>query len=209
MIFLQFMFNLSQLCRMEKKLAVIGMIIFLPLLSFSQNKIGIFTGVNATTFSDGVLKTTSIHSNSFSFHIGGVYELPFTKKIAFRPKLVFSQQGDREDFNDNIKYEVSYLNMPLSFKFLNKPYIIAGPQLGFLLNTKKRESDFGDLKTFDYGVNLGIGLDVKDFFVELNLYQGFNELIEVEVQQTNPFRNIDIKATNTVIQLSIGYNFDL
>ena len=192
-----------------KRTFFFGLLTFLPFLSFSQNKIGILAGVNGSTLSDGLLESFGIHSNSFSLHLGAVYELDFSEKITFRPKLVYSQQGDREDFYDNIKYQTSYINIPLNFKFFNKPYILAGPQIGFLLDTEKREFDFGDLKSLDYGLNLGIGIYIKDFFVELNLYQGFNELIAVKYEQTNPFRDIDIKATNTVIQLSFGYNFEL
>jgi hypothetical protein len=192
-----------------KKILLIGLLTFLPILTFSQNKIGIFAGGNASTFSDGILESFGIHSNSFSFHLGAVYEYQFSEKISFRPKLVFSQQGDREDYDDTIKYEVTYLNLPINFKFFNNPYIIAGPQIGFLLDTKKRESDFGDLKTLDYGLNLGIGIDIKDFFIELNLYQGFNELIEVEFNHPYPISDTNIKATNTLVQLSIGYNFEL
>jgi hypothetical protein len=192
-----------------KKTLLIGLLSFLPLISFSQDKIGVFAGINASTLSDGILESFGIHSNSFSLHIGATYETNLSDNIAFRPKLVFSQQGDHEDFNDNIKYETSYINIPLSFKFFKQPYLIAGPQIGFLINTKKREMNFGDLKTLDYGLNLGIGTDIKQFFIELNLYQGFNELIEVQFEQSNPFRSIDISATNTVIQLSLGYNFDI
>ncbi|MFI1770385.1 porin family protein [Thalassobellus citreus] len=193
---------------MRKKL-LIGLLTLITFSSFSQDKIGIIAGINASTLSDGILESFGIHSNSFSFHLGAVYEKKLSEKISFRPRLIYSQQGDREDFYDNIKYETSYINIPLNFKFFKQPYLIAGPQIGFLIDTKKKEMDFGDLKTFDYGLNLGVGIDIKQFFVELNLYQGFNELIEVQYQQSNPFRDIDIKATNTLIQLSVGYNFDL
>ena len=193
---------------MRKKL-LIGLLTLISFSSFSQDKIGILAGINASTLSDGILESFGIHSNSFSFHLGAVYEKKLSEKISFRPKLIYSQQGDREDFDDNIKYETSYINIPLNFKFFKQPYLIAGPQIGFLIDTKKKEIDFGDLKTFDYGLNLGVGIDIKQFFVELNLYQGFNELIEVQYQQSNPFRDIGIKATNTLIQLSVGYNFDL
>jgi hypothetical protein len=192
-----------------KKTIFIGLLTLLPFLTFSQDKIGVFAGINASTLSDRILESFGIHSNSFSLHIGATYETELSDKIVFRPKLVFSQQGDREDFNDNIKYETSYINIPLSFKFFKQPYLIAGPQIGVLINTKKKEMDFGDLKPLDYGLNLGIGIDIKRFFIELNLYQGFNELIEVQFEQSNPFRDIDINATNTLIQLSFGYNFDI
>ncbi|MFD0836703.1 porin family protein [Mariniflexile aquimaris] len=192
-----------------KKTLLIGLILLFSYNVSSQDKIGVFAGINGSSLSNGFLKSGYLGSNSFSFHIGGLYEFRFTEKIAFRPKLLFSQQGDREDFDDNIKYETSYLNIPLNFKFFNKPYLLFGPQVGFLIDTKKKEIDFGDLKSLDYGLNLGVGIDIKRIFIELNLYQGFNELIAVEYKQTNPFRDIDINATNTVIQLSIGYNLEL
>jgi hypothetical protein len=61
----------------------------------------------------------------------------------------------------------------------------------------------------DYKLNVGIGIDIKDFFIELELYHGFNELIDIKFEQTNPFSDVDIKATHTSVQLSLGYNFDL
>ncbi|WP_189702532.1 porin family protein [Subsaximicrobium wynnwilliamsii] len=192
-----------------KKNLFIGLVILISFNMYSQGKIGVFAGINASSLSDGFLKSSYIGSNSFSFHIGGLYEFPLTEKIAFRPKLLFSQQGNREDFDNNIKYETSYINIPLDFKFFKKPYILFGPQVGFLIDTKKKEIDFGDLESLDYGLNLGIGIDIKDFFIEFNIYQGLNKLIEVEYKQTNPFRDIDIEATNTVLQLTLGYNLDL
>ncbi|KQC32182.1 hypothetical protein AAU57_01735 [Nonlabens sp. YIK11] len=182
----------------------------LPFLSFSQDKIGIFAGASAVSLSDGILETIGITtSDSFVFHAGVNYETVVTDKISFAPKLVYSQQGDREDDVRGIQYSTSYINAPLNFKFFNQPYILAGPQIGYLIDTDKRDRDYGDLKTVDYGLNLGVGFDIKDFFIELNLYQGFNELIDVQFEQRDPFRDVDLQATNTVIQLSLGYNFDL
>lgn len=116
---------------------------------------------------------------------------------------MFSKQGDLENLA-NIHYETSYLNIPLIFNFFNKPYIIFGPQIGLLLSTEKRDEDYGDLETLDYGLNLGVGIDIKQFFIELNLYQGFNELLYV-----NYGKNSDRSITNTVAQFSLGYKFDI
>lgn len=185
-----------------KKILIFSLLIILPTLSFSQDKIGVLVGVNASSLSDGFLKSGYIGSNSFSIHFGGVYERELNDKISFRPKLLFSQQGDRESFEDNIQYETTYIYVPIDFKFFKKPYLLVGPQVGFLIDTKKNNFEFGDLKKFDYGFNLGVGIDISDFFLEFNVYQGLNTLIEVQTD------DIDIKATNTVVQLSFGYNFD-
>ncbi len=184
-----------------KKSLLLLFLVLLPIITKAQHKFGVLAGVNLSALSDGILNSTYLGSNSFSFHIGGVYELELKEKIAFRPKIIYSQQGDRETFDSNINYELTYLNFPLDFKFFQKPYLIAGPQIGFLIDTKKNSGDFGDLPIFDYGANIGIGFDIKDFFIEFNAYQGFNTLIEIE------FAYEDIEATNTVLQLSFGYHF--
>jgi len=185
-----------------KNIFIITLFVFTSTISLSQNKIGVFAGINGSTISDGIMKSTGMHSNSFSFHIGGLYEIELSEKISFRPKIIVSQQGDREDFDDNMKYEFTYLNLPLNFKFFKKTYILAGPQFGILLNTKKNEFDYGDIDSLDYGVNLGIGRNINDFFIEFNMYQGIKTLIEVTtIDRTN------LSATNTIIQLSLGFNF--
>jgi Outer membrane protein beta-barrel domain len=191
-------------------------IIFIAIMSFSistfsQNNFGVFAGISNSTISDGFLGKFYLGSE-MTFHIGGLYEFELTEKIDFRPKIIYSQQGDREKNDDtfidvrSVDYKLSYINIPLNFKFFNKPYLIIGPQIGFLLSTEKQSQDFGDLKSsFDYGANFGFGYDFKNIFVEFNLYQGMNTLIETE--SVNGFA-IGFDGTNTVLQLSLGYYFN-
>ena len=51
----------------------------------------------------------------------------------------------------------------------------------------------------------GFGYDFKNIFVEFNIYQGMNTLIETE--SVNGFAT-GFDATNTVLQLSVGYYFN-
>ncbi len=188
----------------------ITLLTLIPLLSISQNKFAVFGGLNSSVISDGFLEQIQ-HNGTISFHIGGLYEYEISDKLVFRPKLVFSQQGDREkttnsfkDAND-IDYKLSYLNIPLNIKIFKTPYVIAGPQIGFLLSTEKLSEDFGDIKsTFDFGINLGIGYDIKDFFIELNFYEGLTTIIELEQVET---QSLSVNGKNTVLQLSFGYYF--
>ena len=187
------------------------LILSISISSFSQNKFGVFAGVSNSTISDGFLGKFYL-GNEMTFHIGGLYEFKLTEKIDFRPKIVYSQQGDREK-NDytfidvrSVDYKLSYLNIPLNFKFFNKPYLIIGPQIGFLLSTDKQSLNFGNVESnIDYGANLGFGYDFKNIFVEFNIYQGMNTLIETE--SVNGFAT-GFDGTNTVLQLSVGYYFN-
>ncbi|MFL1013697.1 porin family protein [Flavisericum labens] len=192
-----------------KGIITILLISFFPLLTFSQNQFGIIAGINNSTLSDGFLKHVPIQK-SFGLHLGGLYQHELNNNISFRPKLMLSLQGDREKSNDSylstaiIDYKLGYINIPLDFKFFSKPYVIVGPQIGFLISTKKEDRDFGKIENgFDYGLNFGVGYDINDFFVEFNMYQGITKLIHIEDSQFNT----SIDPTNTVLQLSIGYYF--
>ena len=194
-----------------KKKIIITLLTLLPLFTFSQNRFGVFGGINNSALNDGFLEKVVI-GQSFGLHIGGLYEYQLNEKITFRPKLILSLQGDREktDFAfieaNSIDYKLTYVNIPLDFKFFSKPYILVGPQIGFLTATKKGERDFGDVKnSLDYGLNLGFGYDFNNFFLEINLYQGFPTLIKIDDRLG---QSVGVDATNFVFQLSIGYYFN-
>lgn len=175
----------------------------------SQSRLGVLVGTSNSALTNGFLRGVAV-DKVFSYHLGGVYEHELTNTIAFRPKLVFSLQGDRKEGSggsaslDNIDYKLSYLNIPINFKFFSKPYIIVGPQVGILLSTHKGMNDFGDVKSsIDYGVNFGLGYDFKNFFIEANAFQGMQPLLDVR-----GFTGINYDMTNTVLQLSLGYIFN-
>jgi len=178
-------------------------------LSYGQHKFGVFTGINYNYLTEGNFKGMLTES-SISFHLGVLYEIQLNDKISFRPKLAFSQQGDRtetkqsSDFNlTQLDYKLSYLNVPLEFKFGNKVYFITGPQIGYLIQTEKMSNDLGDVKSdIDYGFNLGGGFKIDNYFVELSTYKGFSKVYEYEDMYNNK-----LSLTNTLFRLSVGYNF--
>ena len=187
----------------------------------NKNKYAAFIGIGNTGFSNGFLKGTlsaqKLNKSLSISHFGALVEIPIKDKILFRPKIMLSFQGDKDKTENNsihpfvlgeeIDYKLTYINIPLNFKFFSKPYIIFGPQIGILTSTKKENFDLGDIKSnFDYGLNLGFGYDFNKFFIEINLYQGMQHLIEYDFQTVSAGNSFD--ATNTVFQMSLGYYFD-
>jgi hypothetical protein len=183
-----------------KKPLIIILLLFTTLLSFSQNRFGIFAGMNRTNLTKGFLeKPPSEIYVSYGFHIGGLYELEMNDYLSFRPKLIISQQGYRINYLTNEDTKPTYLNLPLNLKFFKKTYLLAGPQFGYIINLNKNEYLYEDVNSFDFGANIGAGREFNAFFLEFNLYQGFIDRID----------NIYTKGgKNTVFQLSAGYNFD-
>lgn len=194
------------------KITFFTVVLFFSSTLLSQNRFGAYGGASLTGLSDGVLSNITVNP-PLGIHLGALYEWELTGKIAFRPKLAFSQQGDREDSQVGatfgsfaLDYKLTYLNVPLQFKFFSQPYFLAGPQVGYLLSIDKGDVDAGDLdSSFDYGISLGLGYDMEPFFMELTFYQGLSTLI------TTPDGGLPLGGTddltNTVVQVSIGYYF--
>lgn len=177
-------------------------------------KIGALGGANLASLSDGAFKKVNVQSAGLAFHLGGILEYNLANKIAVRSKLILSQQGDLDtkDVNSatvgssDFNYKLTYVNIPLQVKFFSKPYIVVGPQVGFLVATTKGENDFGDVdSSFDYGLNAGIGYDFNQFFVEAGFYQGLQTVITLP-NGAIPTGGTD-DLSNTVFRLSIGYFF--
>ncbi|MFD0991026.1 porin family protein [Mariniflexile jejuense] len=193
------------------KKSILISLIFFPIFLFSQAEYGVIGGINNSRLTDGFLKDFETENSFGGLHLGAFMELNLSDKISFYPKILFSQQGDRKKtetqyrFNapTQIDYKLTYINIPLNIKFFSKPYLFVGPQIGLLINTKKENMDLGDIDSFDYGINLGIGYEFNNFSLETNIYQGNNTLINVyDSALPNPVKR---KLTNAVIQISLKY----
>jgi hypothetical protein len=185
---------------------------------FCQGKWGAFTGLNYSYFTDGIFGQV-LAEESFGLQLGLVYEKELAAKVHFRPKLVFSQQGDRTksesvnifdpivggDFELNqIDTKLTYINLPLDFKFWNKIYVIAGPQLGFLVQeTQINQFNQKAKSSVDFGLNLGGGFTVNKLFFEVGIYQGFTELYRYNYFYTGN----SVKAHNGYAKFTVGYMF--
>lgn len=183
----------------------------------AQEKIGAFSGVNYSYFTDGVGQVLA--EESFGLQLGLVYEKQLTSKIAFRPKLILSQQGDRTRTPMEVSFEpisyqnlevdkldkkLTYLNIPIDFKFWNKIYLIAGPQLGFLIT----EKSFGDYRekansNIDFGINFGTGFTVHKMFFEIGIYQGLTSIYSYRYFYTGN----NVSAQNGFVKFTFGYMF--
>lgn len=191
-----------------KKIKLLTIALLFCSLSYSQKNIGIFTGLNYSYFTDG-FGGKIYAENSFGLQLGILYELEINEKISFRPKLSFSQQGDRtkteqtSNFELNqIDYKLTYLNTSLDFKFWDKIYLITGPQIGVLVNQKPESTDLGKVKSnVDLGVNLGTGFKVNKLFFELGIYQGLSTLFEYDY-----YTGSKVKVKNGYAKFTIGYN---
>ena len=193
-----------------KKLFTVSFILFCSTL-VAQNKINVFTGVNYSFFTDGIAGQI-LAEESFGLHLGISYEVPLNEKIAFRPALVFDQvgdrtpteQGDSSDALHQMDVKLSYINIPLDFKFWNRIYVFGGPLLGILASKKAEGTNYAFItKNIDLGFKLGSGFTVNKLFFEFAIYQGFTSLGSFQ-SVTGNTKNIH----NGYAQFAVGYRIN-
>lgn len=117
-----------------------------------------------------------------SFGMG--YEMPLSYSVSFLPELIYTQKGTA--FSEQNQYgsyrvnmNLNYLQMPLLMKVGAgsgdvRPYIVAGPYVAVKVSTKasiekttgmyqgftsEGDDEIEGIKTFDYGLLSGVGMD--------------------------------------------------
>jgi hypothetical protein len=179
-------------------------------MAYSQPKFGVFTGVNYSYFTDGFAGQIG-GENTIAIQLGALAEFELTPKTSFRPKLIYSQQGDRSKTSDNsefsteltdLDYQLDYLNIPLDFKFGKKFYLITGPQLGFLLQQKCNGVYVGTIPAeIELGLNVGTGFTIHRLFFEFGVFQGMSTLLNYTYEPTGAV--VDVR--NGLAKFTLGY----
>ncbi len=141
-----------------------------------------------------------------AFHLGAVAELSVAEQFAVQAELLYSGQGAVDEDDSDEKWKIDYLTIPVLAKFYVAEGLSleAGPQLGILLKSEVEDdgetTDIKDItKSTDLGLALGLGYKLSG-----GLHFGARYYFggDINDQDTS-----DIKVTNSVIQLSVGYFF--
>lgn len=140
---------------------------------------------------------------------GGVYGNIFlTDMFGLQAELAVCSRGsDWDDVYYNVKDKLTYLDLPLLFKFQPIKYanIHLGPQFGYLLSAKQEDKDDGDITDIrDWYNSLDVGLA---FGAEANLPYRINftaRYVIGLVSATNDEEYID-PWRNNFLQFSLGF----
>lgn len=180
---------------------------------YSQVKVGFKAGVNTSTIvyaeeGLGWSESTDDEKLRIGYYFGASSKIALGEKFALQPEFLFSLKGERVTaVEGDFKTRAYYLNLPLlvSYNFLDKFFVVAGPEFGYLTdsylvdpNGKKIERP-DRFRTLDLGLTAGAGYEVLPaLFVELRYIHGFNE-----VQQWRDSKF----GRNRVFQLGLAYQF--
>lgn len=132
----------------------------------------------------------------FGYGAAGIMEIPLRKRLLLRPEIIFLNQGGRfhalrgNDSHVLYPFECDYysLQIPANVQFVfTTPEIMfsvfGGPYLDMSLWGRIKEDgasrpiSFGghahnDLKRFDLGINLGLGVEYNKFFFSVQAFCG-------------------------------------
>lgn len=184
---------------MKKTILVAIMLLSITTVLQAQSiRFGVKGGANFANQNGDTPPAFESKESITSYHAGLVSEIKLFDSFAIQPELLYSTKGaSYKNAMEEFKNELGYLSVPVLAKiFLSKSLSLElGPQASFLLSDRKNVN-FGDAKTFEFGVVGGLGLNItKNLFIQARYGLGLTEAS----------KEADIKNTN--IQLSAGIMF--
>lgn len=194
-------------------------------------KFGIKAGLNIANFlekdNDGIC--SDVYDPKIGFHAGIVVEIPLGKRFAVEPSIMVSTKGFQYTAEDSDttyyqEYNLYYLDIPIPVEVMLeigmvKVFAAFGPYIGIGIggNTydesksggvKFDENDdkisWGDkdgLKSLDYGLTLGFGVELKGFQLSFAYDLGLANI--------SNYTENDFKQNNRVTRISLAYKFGL
>ncbi len=186
--------------------------------------------------------------NRSTFNVGGVLELGLSPLFALQFSALYNQKGVTQEGNVqttvieqgisvNVKansqttLKLTYLSFPLLAKVAfgqskTKPYLIGGPEIGFLVSAKSKTKETAEataqgqtvnvgpieeevdvkeeLKTFEFAIDFGAGLMIPlgsaDAYVDLQYSLGLTKLDKESVTGEGTTKN-------QVIMINVGLLF--
>jgi hypothetical protein len=176
-------------------------------------RFGVKAGVNYTKFSgDG---TDVLGDPEYKFGaVGGLAaNFGLSESLSIQPELLYSMKGAElkggvlEDFN----FKLNYLELPIFFRYTLAdgagPFLQAGPQVGYLLNTKISDGDGNEIKgdnddfqKLELGYAAAIGYQLES---GLSIEGRFNGGINSIGKDDDAYDQI----RNRVFSIQLGYMF--
>jgi hypothetical protein len=150
------------------------LVLFLSMPASAQHRIGVIGGLNIANVDAEFDDATMDVSNKTVFGLGGVVDFRLSENFSLYAQPMYQQKGGvatQLDTNLDFPFKFAFLELPVFLKaeFGNtvRPYLMAGPTIGYLLSadTEVEYSGLtfkGDLKEvtekIDFGLGFGAGL---------------------------------------------------
>ncbi|WP_165021062.1 porin family protein [Dysgonomonas sp. ZJ279] len=205
-----------------KKLIAITVALYLVATLSAQIRFGVKAGGNFSnlyTSGDNKGINADQYKGRFSYHFGGLAEYSFTDMLAIQPELTYINHGANLKKTNSFGMTDGHItlnsiqlpvNLKASFKLgENRVFAYGGPYVSYNIYGRARGKIDGktesvelfskgsDMKRWDYGVGVGVGLEINKFVLTLGNQFGLADI--------NGAEGSKMKAGN--ITLSAGYFF--
>ena len=141
--------------------------------SMAQSRYGVIGGVTFSTSRISDLNRASMTQ----WHGGFTYKLDLPLGFSLQPSLIYNAKGAKmkgQDFN----IRMSYLELPVSLQWgpdllVFRPFLDVTPYIGYAIGNRmsaagveeEGRNKWAGLNRFEYGIGLGIGLEIWRFQV--------------------------------------------
>ena len=145
---------------MKKTTIFAGLLLILFTATAQQAHFGVKGGVNISQLH---FNNNTPSDSKVGVNLGILAHIHASKTWAVQPELLYSLEGAQKVGNSGINYNLNYLNVPvlLQYMFENGFRLEGGPQIGFLLNAKRKAGDVtvddNGFKTTAFSIPLGLG----------------------------------------------------
>lgn len=207
-----------------KKLILLSIVLFLVATAGAQIRFGVKAGGNFSNLytsgsNEGI--NSEQYKGRFGYHFGGMMEYTLSEMFSIQPELMYLNHGA------NLKKDNSFsmtdghitlntLQLPINLKAKfnmgnsgSKIFVYGGPYIGYNIYGKVAGKIDGkavdnelytkdsNMKRFDYGVGIGVGIEMNKFILSLGNQYGINDISGSEKGK--------MRAGN--LSLSVGYFF--
>ena len=164
---------------------------------FGQMRAGVKGGLNVSNL---YVDEVDDENARFGLNLGVYAQVLSSDVFAIQPELLFSTKGSKIEyggsfFDQTVKYNLSYLDLPVLavFKLGEAAEIHVGPYVGYLLAADiSHDGDLGSgtddidrdhLKSFDYGLSGGFGLNFGNVQVGARYNYGLAKLADSDAAE--------------------------
>lgn len=196
---------------MKKVFVLLISVLFFGTLSYSQTRFGIKGGLNFTNISNLSSDVEKTWKNQTGYQLGVALQIKIPViGLAIQPELLYSTVKSASDNGNEIN--IDYLTLPVNIQLgtdmlFFRPFIVASPFVSYMIDNNVRLEDqpVDEINRFDYGVGVGVGIDIWKLQIMGKYNWGLGKLENAgdEWDQSETYKN----ATLQGFQLSIAFLF--
>lgn len=196
---------------MKKVFVLLISVLFFSTLSYSQTRFGIKGGLNFTNISNLSSDVEKTWKNQTGYQLGVALQIKIPViGLAIQPELLYSTVKSASDNGNEIN--IDYLTLPVNIQLgtdmlFFRPFIVASPFVSYMIDNNVRLEDqpVDEINRFDYGVGVGVGIDIWKLQIMGKYNWGLGKLENAgdEWDQSETYKN----ATLQGFQLSIAFLF--